>query len=917
MNEIVIQQLLHGYRKGHQLLAGSVRLSGDAADLLARLSDLSGALPPDSRLPPYLTLYPVPGSGHYALARTWLDDSAPRSGCVLTHTLLVPVEEWKQSRNPEAFASLLAEPSAEKDEARFRTPLELPRRLAEGTPSRRRLSAPVATDFVVRYFGEGVRPVVWFDCEAPEDVLWALVCRLWPALRGSFTSCTFCLQPRSSADRPFDLMFAPGSSYPRFHGVPREGILRPASPAPAPSAPPPEPWTDELAGFIFGPADRTRLGPDMEAFAPLLGEDPPGIRNLFLVRELRARLSASPTAGVGLLDVLESVAPGEAEAETYKSEAVRDALKACVAAPPEDSLKCLFLIGERLLRPAYRTVAAPVASSVARSVAAIVPGYVREALAAPGPRARPDEPVSPYYHGLLNGLVKLASSSPESLLALREFPELAALLVPRSGPVALGYLRGAKGAGEEAVVSLVQWIAPVSAAAERRELRNVLLPEVERDDEASLAEALLAGIPDEDVGWALETLYRSTNGFRSPRVREVASEELARKYPSPVREWARASPGWSTESATVVAASFPDGEEGLCELLAAAIPDGVRRAEIAASFLEHCTRGRFPAWLRDHARRNCDFLVPLLAAGKRMPPNVVQAITRVLAEVHELPMAGTAELLPLVAEAGSLSFFQDLADRSLCSAIRGYVGGGIEWPACLSWFSTDWGRRWLESASARELGESLRAEPHNGLARERAWAWVAGAPEPLYRRRPGVLAQVVGRLLSGLPGAWTPAMAEAWVAVLSRAKTEANSSTHLQLCADALAYGFDHVTLPLGPVVAEAFQTVHEGVSASTTPAEAASLFGFFDWDKAKQLRKRLIEAFLGSSWRPGDLAIAAGGETLLRKIFKRLRRRWKGEQYIDSMCQDLNSRTDAPAVRAREILVSLVRDPDFYEPWD
>jgi hypothetical protein len=61
----------------------------------------------------------------------------------------------------------------------------------------------------------------------------------------------------------------------------------------------------------------------------------------------------------------------------------------------------------------------------------------------------------------------------------------------------------------------------------------------------------------------------------------------------------------------------------------------------------------------------------------------------------------------------------------------------------------------------------------------------------------------------------------------------------------------DLVTLPLGPVVAEAFQTVHEGVFASTTPVEVPALFGFFDWDKAKQLRKRLIEAFLGSSWRP------------------------------------------------------------------
>ena len=43
---------------------------------------------------PYLTVYPLPSRQFFALARTWLDDEAPRSGCVLTHTLLIPLEDW-------------------------------------------------------------------------------------------------------------------------------------------------------------------------------------------------------------------------------------------------------------------------------------------------------------------------------------------------------------------------------------------------------------------------------------------------------------------------------------------------------------------------------------------------------------------------------------------------------------------------------------------------------------------------------------------------------------------------------------------------------------------------------------------------------------------------------------------------------
>jgi hypothetical protein len=309
--------------------------------------------------------------------------------------------------------------------------------------------------------------------------------------------------------------------------------------------------------------------------------------------------------------------------------------------------------------------------------------------------------------------------------------------------------------------------------------------------------------------------------------------------------------------------------------------------------------------------------VPLLALGQRTPPRVAEVVSRVLAEIHDLPVARISELRPLVGELGSLPFFSKLADRSLCSAIREYVAGDIDWPTCLLWVSTDWGLSWLNSVNPRELGEALGAESHNIPARERSWTWIARAPEPLYRRNPGVLPDIVGPLVSCPSGAWTPAMAESWVAALSRAKAEANSSTHLQLCADALAFGFGHVSLPVGTVVAEAFSTVHAAVSESTTRPETEGLFGFFDWDKAKQLRKRLIEAFLASSWRPGDLAVAAGHEALLRKIFKRLRRRRRGDDYIHLMGEDLSSRRDGPSAPAREVLVSLVRDPDFHEPWD
>ena len=94
MDQLHVHQLLHGYKNGHELLAGSVKLAQSDAELVARLSDLSGTLQNDIHFYPYLSVYPLPSENYYAIARTWLDNDAPRSGCVLTHTLLVRMGDW-------------------------------------------------------------------------------------------------------------------------------------------------------------------------------------------------------------------------------------------------------------------------------------------------------------------------------------------------------------------------------------------------------------------------------------------------------------------------------------------------------------------------------------------------------------------------------------------------------------------------------------------------------------------------------------------------------------------------------------------------------------------------------------------------------------------------------------------------------
>jgi hypothetical protein len=70
-------------------------------------------------------------------------------------------------------------------------------------------------------------------------------------------------------------------------------------------------------------------------------------------------------------------------------------------------------------------------------------------------------------------------------------------------------------------------------------------------------------------------------------------------------------------------------------------------------------------------------------------------------------------------------------------------------------------------------------------------------------------------------------------------------------------------------------------VENSRQPSFFFSFLSSQDWDKGKELRISLVDAFLRSNWAPGDLAIAANNAGILRKIVKRLHRKYKGDQYI------------------------------------
>ena len=91
-DHISIHQALHGYHDGHTLLGSSREFPADVRRTMLVLSDMSGqSMEPGFES--YFTGYPLEGEGFYAFAKTWHAAEMPRSGCVWTHTLLLPFSE--------------------------------------------------------------------------------------------------------------------------------------------------------------------------------------------------------------------------------------------------------------------------------------------------------------------------------------------------------------------------------------------------------------------------------------------------------------------------------------------------------------------------------------------------------------------------------------------------------------------------------------------------------------------------------------------------------------------------------------------------------------------------------------------------------------------------------------------------------
>jgi hypothetical protein len=220
--QIRVEQLLHGYDRGHRLLASSVRLPPRADRAALGLSDLSGRVG-SARFQSYVTGYALPETPFYAFARTWLAEEMPRPGSVWTHTLLLDDEALQAIDDVRRVTQRFVRPAGDRDFDAYTRAIELELR---ASPARSvEIDGLLAEQLVASVYGSSVRPVVVRGEPTPaiEATLLGLWSQLWPTARRNVSFCSRAVTVRTVEGSPLTVQISPVASLSSPAGQPSDG----------------------------------------------------------------------------------------------------------------------------------------------------------------------------------------------------------------------------------------------------------------------------------------------------------------------------------------------------------------------------------------------------------------------------------------------------------------------------------------------------------------------------------------------------------------------------------------------------------------------------------------------------------------------------------------------------------------------
>lgn len=210
-NKLILHQSLHGYSRGHTLIASSVEILPKDARRMLRLSDMSG-LSMTKGFETYLTGYPLVDRDVYVLARTWYASEISRPGCVWTHSLMVNSSDLLSINFFRDLLPLFVRPDGDWDRNDYSTPIIFIPNQDTVTEEYVFQDNLIFEDILFSLY-EYPQKQIFISTEdkiskRENDFLkiWDVQ---WGNLKNNFSFCTGSIESRSSTELIFDLQLIP------------------------------------------------------------------------------------------------------------------------------------------------------------------------------------------------------------------------------------------------------------------------------------------------------------------------------------------------------------------------------------------------------------------------------------------------------------------------------------------------------------------------------------------------------------------------------------------------------------------------------------------------------------------------------------------------------------------------------------
>jgi GTPase-associated protein 1, N-terminal domain type 1 len=881
--DVRIEQQCHGYKSGHQLLASSIRLERADQDTIDGLSDLSGPLRPAETFDPYLTAYPLPSGNFYVLAKTWQDVKAPRAGCVLTRSLLVPMPDWEILEFPASLIEFLA--PVDKQETslsciRFQPhPIRLPKIVSNR-----------AVALVEALFLEARKSIVLFDETDSTVIAERLLSAFWPAMRRVFSLCTLALSPRSVGGKPFDLMFAPRSARSRFSQW--EG--RVVEDSSIPEQVNRHRWTAVAVKHIFEDDSPSLLSLDTLGILRLEdGANESDLRLSLLWNELLEKSKSSPTAILGLVDILNSRGKSSPEEILpFISLVTRGIDLAQRSMPPPDAFRFLLtLIGKF-----PRQLPLNILDKIRDAFAAIAAGDPKAALSLLADSGLGNQTHAPLVAaGIGDGLGRLVDSAEILALAssLRAEDELRLLAYSRSWAEAL--MRVTETTSGQLWTEMLDNALRYPDTDLRAKSRQNIIPLLRIPAHATLLDALLQE-SDNDALFSV-----------AERIRETTQFSIA-AFDDPLRRAARGMEGMLGLRRVILGGEANANSDRF--LLATILPNTtdidwlVQEKDISARRKSSLLN----ATLSSASERDLQALIQDEAVSEKIErtllddlPLTAKQVARVLVSAN-VPVGRLLKNGCRVLQSVDGRLKSELAIRMLT---LGLSGANSSENAQLEELISE-SDSYLDAHRLVALATALYA------TKERLADNIILLDRANSKIRKGILGEIevlTDRLIGGRSQSITEQLAVAWTHLLADSGS-VNQRAQKNAAASILSFALEEPSKPVSPLIVVAFPIVYAELGAGH---ETPSLFSFIftDWDRCKTARKRIVQAFLHSNWPTIDLIKAVEPTGDLGRVLERLLRDRDGESFLARLRHDvskLSTKERAPIESAINKALSGIR---------